>query len=562
MSDSPSLEKRLELLIGERILSLGPDFTADSDLYENGLDSMAIMQLLLVLEEEFSVSIPVESVSRKNFQTVRAVAVLLREKTGEAPPPPSEVAPAPQAVVAPPPASVVEKPRDTQPVLTDPDALPLLRGCDYFVLSFDALSRATGQGGHKAHSFLVLDHLPDITLLRETLKKANDSYPVLTAKLKRKWPWSTPGWVKATKWEDPEIRLYSEPGSPGKLAGALPCVDAHQISEEIVNIPLPLAGETSWPKARFTIIEKKNGEALFIFSWSHLMMDGVGAEFFLQELQRMSGGGVTTPVPPLDEAPAPTRGLRWETIKPIVDFFQKLVEKKFDCLGPRKAVPGPTRFLVHTLTEAETKAVTARCGQLCGALVSMPFYLACATRAHEKLFAHRGKTPPTHVCSVPVQTRRKGTIGPIFQNHVTMFFGAVDRKDVGTVEAATAALMEQHTRFLKDRLGESLNQLMLTMSFFPPKLYMQFIAFQMRGPFASFFHSHTGEFAAGVNSFFGAKILNAWHVPGIATPPGTGIFCNEKNGRLVITMCWHENALDETERQIMLDQFLTDLGAK
>lgn len=558
---SPSLEQRLQTLIGDAILQLGPDFTVDSDLYECGLDSMAIMQLLLLIEEEFSLSIPVESVSRKNFQSVRAIADLLREKTGEAAPAAAAPAPAPEPP-KPAAAPVAEIPINTEPILTDPDALPLLRGCDYFVLSFDTLSRATGQGGHKAHSFLELDQLPDIELLRKVLKKANDSYPVLTAKLKRQRPWSTPGWVKSTAHEEPELRLYSETGSPGKLAGATPCADAHQLAEEIVNIPLPLAGKTSWPKSRFAVIETRNGGALFIFSWSHLMMDGVGAEFFLQELQRLSGGSASAPIPPLDDAPPAKRGLRWETVKPIVDFFQKLVEKKFDCLGPRKAVPGPTRFLVHTLTPEQTQAVSARCVQMCGALVSMPFYLACATRAHEALFARRGKAPPTHVCSVPVQTRRKGALGPIFQNHVTMFFGAVDRKDVGSVESATAALMEQHARFIKDRLGESLNQLMLSMSFFPPKLYMKFIALQMRGPFASFFHSHTGEFAAGMNTFFGGKVLNAWHVPGIATPPGTGIFCNEKNGRLVITMCWHENALDESERQVMLDYFLADLGAK
>jgi hypothetical protein len=109
-------------------------------------------------------------------------------------------------------------------------------------------------------------------------------------------------------------------------------------------------------------------------------------------------------------------------------------------------------------------------------------------------------------------------------------------------------------------MGESLDELMHLMSFIPPGLYMTFMKLQMRGPFASFFHSHTGEFAPGLDTFFGAPVRSAFHVPGIGTPPGTGIFCNEKNGRMVVTVCWHEAALNDEERQLLLDSFLADLG--
>jgi hypothetical protein len=120
--------------------------------------------------------------------------------------------------------------------------------------------------------------------------------------------------------------------------------------------------------------------------------------------------------------------------------------------------------------------------------------------------------------------------------------------------------MEQHARFTRERLGDSLNELMHAMSPIPSWLYMSFISLQMKGPFASFFHSHTGEFAAGLNQFLGAEIINAFHVPGVPTPPGTGIFCNEKNGKLVLTTCWHETVLQDAEREMMMEQLLEDLG--
>lgn len=293
------------------------------------------------------------------------------------------------------------------------------------------------------------------------------------------------------------------------------------------------------------------------------MMDGVGAELFLQELDNMASGEKQPPIPPLDPTSAArasgTSGA-WQRARPMVEFFRKLARTPITCLGPDKPRPGRTHFLVHTLTAAETDGVRTRCSALCGDLVSMPFYLAAAMRAHGVIFARRGRIPPSQTCAVPIQTRRKGASGPIFLNHITMFFGVLSLEDQTSIERATASLLEQHALFLKERMGESLNDLMHLMSYIPPGLYMTFMKMQMRGPFSSLFHSHTGEFAAGLDSFLGAGITSAFHVPGIGTPPGTGIFCNEKNGHLVITMCWHEDSLDKEERKILLESFLSDIG--
>jgi hypothetical protein len=407
--------------------------------------------------------------------------------------------------------------------------------------------------------------VPEVARLRTLLAKAADYYPMLSATLARKFLFGIPFWVPASQPVVPELRLFSETGSAGKLLalGGQTCADIHTQMEEVINDPMPRSGRKAWPKARFSLFEGRDGTATLMFSWSHLMMDGVGAEFFLQDLQRLASGSQEEPIPGVDSAledDHPTWKERWVTARPIVQFFRKLSEHKITCLGAPKPKKGTTRFLIHTLTEEQTRIANARCASLCGGLINMPFYLACSMRAHDRVFAHRGIVPASHTCNVPVQRRRKGARGPIFQNHLTMFFGVLERPQMGSIESATTALLEQQSRFLKERLGESLNDLMHSMSVIPAGLYMRFVQMQMRGPFASFFHSHTGEFAAGMNAFLGAKVVNAYHVPGIATPPGTGIFCNEKNGRLVITMCWHDGAVTKGERRLMLEQFLTDLG--
>jgi len=76
-----SLEQQLVQLVSERLLETQPGFDADSNLYDSGLDSMAIMQLLILIEEEYGVALPESELTRQNFSTVRSVAGLIRART-------------------------------------------------------------------------------------------------------------------------------------------------------------------------------------------------------------------------------------------------------------------------------------------------------------------------------------------------------------------------------------------------------------------------------------------------------------------------------------------------
>jgi acyl carrier protein len=81
MTDAPasSGDKKTKLLeiVSTEILEVGGGFDEDSDLFEAGLDSMAIMQLLIRIESEFGVQLRVGEINRANFSTVRKIAELL-----------------------------------------------------------------------------------------------------------------------------------------------------------------------------------------------------------------------------------------------------------------------------------------------------------------------------------------------------------------------------------------------------------------------------------------------------------------------------------------------------
>lgn len=70
----------IELLTVEHILEPQEPLKADSDLFSMGLDSMAMMQLLLLIEERFGLTINPAEMTRERFATAGALAGFLGEK--------------------------------------------------------------------------------------------------------------------------------------------------------------------------------------------------------------------------------------------------------------------------------------------------------------------------------------------------------------------------------------------------------------------------------------------------------------------------------------------------
>jgi len=70
----------IELLTAEHILEPQEPLTPDTDLFSMGLDSMALMQLLLQIEEHFRLTIHPGEMTRARFATATALADFLAEK--------------------------------------------------------------------------------------------------------------------------------------------------------------------------------------------------------------------------------------------------------------------------------------------------------------------------------------------------------------------------------------------------------------------------------------------------------------------------------------------------
>ncbi|MDZ4287822.1 MAG: acyl carrier protein [Prosthecobacter sp.] len=565
---SPQLERLVLALVREEILQVPPDFGVASDLFDAGLDSMAIMQLLLLLEERFGVAIPAGSVSRPNFKDAQSISALLQHQGYRTNGSAVHAAEEPAPVAAPPPVAPpasVHGLNGSAPAAAPALSRLALRDCDFFTHAFDQMLRSAGQGGHVAHSFVELDRAPDVAALQKLIGDLGNRFPfpLLTAQLRKPSFFSLPAWFPAANPRPLQLHLWSAAGSAGLLKphGSQAFDDLQTKLDDIVNAHLP-QDDDGWVNARFDLVEKGDGAFVFVFSWSHLIIDGVGAEQFLVEMNRLLGAK-HEPVPAFDFSDAKdTRGWveRWRTAKVMPNIFADLMKTPFQALGSHALTKSRNRFQVITLTQEQTAEAARRSAAISGPLINMPFHLACAMRAHDRILRHRGKAAESLMCCVPIQVRKKGARGPLFQNHLTMFFCALSAAELTTLDSAAQALQEQHTRFIKEKLGDAFRDLMWLMRPMPPGLHMKFINWQMKGMFSSFYHSNTGVFAPELTEFAGATITNAYHVPGFSNPPGTGVFANEKNGRLVLTLCWRDGAMSAEERQIFIDHLMEDMG--
>ena len=71
-------------LIDSTLFPLDESVSEETDLHSEGLDSLMLMQLIVILEKEFSVTIAPADLDRVNFSTLTNIASLVRRKRNNA----------------------------------------------------------------------------------------------------------------------------------------------------------------------------------------------------------------------------------------------------------------------------------------------------------------------------------------------------------------------------------------------------------------------------------------------------------------------------------------------
>lgn len=437
-----------------------------------------------------------------------------------------------------------------------------VRPPDGFLIAMDAFMRRTGQGAHASQSVLELDRAPDVEALRRAIRRVVEKHPLLIATMRRSLLTLLPYWdAPVTSDRSLPLGLWREDGSPGSLGPEAQVVpNPKEFLTDQMQPPYDRKNPTRLPaNARLDLLEWRDGRCHLALSWSHVLMDGKGAELLLAELARLCEGvDLDCEVPDFNGPKLTFREklrLAGRAVRRMADLSNLGVRS---LSGPR-ARAGKCRYRVFTLHPADSAVVRARAEALTGSLFPLPFYLAGVMRAHNAVFAQRKVVPKNFVAAVPVQMRRRGARGPIFNNHMTILFFSASQADLAVFEPAAEALKLQFVEMMRKRLDASFAMILELMLRAPSRLFMKIVRLQFGGEISSFFHSHTGAFAADMSTFAGAHIANANHLPCLGAPPGTGIFFADRGERMNITLSWREGCLSAEERRLMMEVLLTDL---
>jgi hypothetical protein len=139
-----------------------------------------------------------------------------------------------------------------------------------------------------------------------------------------------------------------------------------------------------------------------------------------------------------------------------------------------------------------------------------------------------------------------------------MFFHA-STAEMDDPDTLVKSLITQQQEALKKRLMPSFSEMQRWMKMLPRPVYSVFLDLQMKGENTAFHHSNTGTFAAGLETFAGARITNGWHIPGLFSPPGSGLFLSDRGGRITVSASWREAAVNPGEAACLRDAFIAAL---
>jgi hypothetical protein len=433
-------------------------------------------------------------------------------------------------------------------------------GADCFILALDRMMNRCGQHGLVGQTHLLLEGEPDLLSLREGAERLCKEHPILDAYVYRSPFTLEPMWrIENNRKSILPLNLWREENAKSSPDEDIPSVkSAHQLAEKILNGELP--GQSGLRNLRLDFVRLHTGRSLLLLTWNHLLFDGKGAEFLVSAfIAATTGKPKSDPLPLRANSHHPLSFFqKIKKTRPVLDRFFHLVSHQYQSLSGPRPKAGRLRYQLLQFSAEETHQLQERATNLSG-LYTVSFYLACAARAHRRVFLARGGDPSHYVISIPVQVRRKGGRCDPFQNCVTILFFSLQKEELDSLEVAVASAQRQFEEMTRSELGQAFSIVLGFMSRIPSLPYMKFLESQFSGEVTSFFHSSTGNFALDAEGFSGMRLCDAYHVPSISAPPGSGLFFGEYSGRVTATFSWREGAVTQEEADLIFSQLKEDL---
>ncbi len=435
---------------------------------------------------------------------------------------------------------------------------PLRATCsDGFLLGLESLMRRGGQGRHLAATVVECEGAPDLPAIRRAADVLGRRYPVLHARIAR----SRRDWV--ARWRLDEALPAALPLTcwrlPGVAGEGVEIPSLETLLDRCLNgtdIDIFKPG----PNLHFHLVATAPDRWSFVLIWSHSLHDAVGIDLLLKEIAAPGddpaprSGGVENPA-------VESMASLYRRAHPMIEEMRRFPAWRVRSLHRRGVDAGRSRFEIVAFDREASAAIREKMAGTAGELLLLPYFACCAARAVRAVIAARHPAEEVPVLlSLPVQRQSDPARRPLFQNHMAVYTLLLTAEEMADLKPATRTLYRKYADFMRRKLPGSMDALMQLMERCPSRFYNLPAFVYLHGELCTLFHSHTGVFAPGLETFAGCRIVNGYHVPTVSSPPGIGLFFSESGGRLTMTLSWKEGCLDPGESDLLKRSLAEDLG--
>lgn len=437
------------------------------------------------------------------------------------------------------------------------ERLPLT-GADCFLRAFDAETRRRNGASHLAQLVLRLGPGFDADAFRRVLSDVTLAQPIVHAPVRRRFGLGAPEYRldRARRCAPPPFEVHEASSSDGELAPLF--------AERLDDVRSARRGEL----LRVDAVRQPDGGTDIAFTWLHLLFDGWGCERFVEWLEACGAGRQTPDQVPASDRPGAPPDLALPASSRARGVMAMSWQRWMRSLGRLnvRSPAGPAGRVRQDLdydrvafTEAESARIGDRARALAGFLTPMIFYMAAAIRAHHAVLRGRGSVPESYVVPLPVNLRPKGGEGGIFRTRVSLVWFQVPSTLVDDEKALLAELKAQRRRAIsEDQIANGVAAMDYA-RYAPARLY----AFQARrnlgGELCSFFFAYTGRFCPELEHFFGAPVLDGFHVPSVPASPGSSVIFSFRGDRLGYTHVRQRGVFTPDEIALLHHRLASDL---
>lgn len=315
------------------------------------------------------------------------------------------------------------------------------------------------------------------------------------------------------------------------------------------------------PGLVFDVVRHADGTSHLYISWNHTLLDARGLDLLLNHLNGQPGAPAS---PSVQDFISPKQfgwdlAGWWPNIKQARGSVKWLNESGKDPIFSLVPPDRPAQCRNHrhliSFTPEDTARIDARCQQFNCGFRRSHFYLAACLRALHSLALQRGNQDGAYLVPVPHDTRRRGSKGPIFSNHLSILFYRIDPKFAGRISDILGELSRQMTDQIRDRFPDSCMAALDMFKPLPLRYYVHHLGKPTRGKFASLSFSDSGETCASLSDLCGGEIQDVTHLVPTWRPPGiTIVFLRFRNrlSAMVSTVddCLNSLEVDALDRDI------------